>query len=215
MPLGVVGVLAAGVLRAAASQGRPGVACDLALEALVSTDCMLRAEEADGLKVGHVVCGGGRVAVLLGVDKPTKTGRREGTVVHDKGLQVLLREAVEGRSGCPDEALFSTSRAEFAGWLGRAAEAWGLLGVTPHVLRHTGASFFGGVLGWPASDLLLRGRWKHLSSVQRYVKPHVLVESWARLPKELARLARAFEQDPVGFLESARIGLPSGPAPGL
>lgn len=207
LPWGVLGVLAADeVRRAVALAGDKRGAEDFALETIVSADCFLRISEADGLLVRDVVSDGeGAVSLCLGVRKPTKTGRYEGVVVHDAFVAAAVLRACSGRPA--GASLFGASREVFAGRLGAAASRWGLEGITPHILRHSGASHFGGVFGWGAADLLLRGRWKHLSSVARYVKPHVVVESWSGLPAELARLARAYERDPAACFARARAGL--------
>jgi len=140
----------------------------------------------------------------LGIDQPTKTGWRQGVVVYFPLVAQRLRDQVTGRPS--DEPVFPGSELTFAGAFAQLAERRGLGAVTPHVLRHSGATYFGAVAKWTVDDLRLRGRWKAVESVARYVKPAALVEAWAALPVEVAALAREFERDPAEVLTRAALG---------
>jgi len=218
VPWGVLGVLATDALRRAAlaPQAERAAAEGFALNVLLSSDCFLRPGEAAGLQLGDVADGGHAVSLKLGVRQATKTGWNQGVVVHCTFVTAFLRKIVARRralGAADDEPLFPEDRDVFAGRLARAALDWGAGDLTPHVLRHSGASYWGGVLRKRAADLQLRGRWASVKSVDRYTKPATLVAAWAQLPPRLARLAREFEADGAGMLARAAQGLALSVAP--
>jgi len=209
LPLGVCGVIACAELRRSVLAGNPLDGESFATELLVAFDSLHRYSEHAGLRRQHVAQAGDRgLALLLGVDRPTKTGRREGTVVEIPFVQQLLDEYYRSTATQGDDAWLFGSSDAFAGRLSTAAQRLGLPHVWPHLLRHSGATHFAQVLGRPAKDVMLRGRWKSIKSVQRYCTPHVLVQAWAALPQPLQLVARAFEADPARMLARARAGLP-------
>jgi len=93
LPWGAVGVIAADELRRCTLDGRAAEGLAFAVQVLVGFDCFLRVSELCGLRRGHVVpagdCG---TSVLLGIDRPTKTGRNEGTVVTAKVVESSLQD---------------------------------------------------------------------------------------------------------------------------
>jgi len=209
LPWGIVGVIALDELRHCVRAGNAQRGESIAAQTLTAFDSFLRISEHEGLRRGHVVRAGDRgLALLLGVDKRTKTGRQEGTVVEMAFVRRVLNQFHDASEGEDSALLFGDGASAFAGRLATAAQRLGLAGVYPHSLRHSGATHFAQVLRWDVKDLMLRGRWKQASSVHRYRKPHVLVKAWASMSSGPARLARAFELDPDRMLARARAGLP-------
>jgi len=208
LPWGALGIVAAEGLRGHVAAGTPRLGEEFATTLLTTVDSFLRHSEFAGLRRGHVAAAGRQgLALLLGRDAPTKTGRNEGTVVELDAARSMLSSYMTHLSLAPDALLFPHHEL-FAGQLSSVARRLGLGNIVPHELRHSGASHFARTLRWSANDVMLRGRWKNVSSVQRYAKPHVLVEAWSLLPPDIARAARKFEADPLGIIGRARQGLP-------
>lgn len=203
LPYGVVGLVAAGIWRGEVASGRPQVGETCALACMLSFDCLLRISELEGLRTAHVAGSHMGCALQLGVDKPTKTGRDEGSVISLPFLRSWVLRAIDGRD--PRSPVLDVPLATFAGALAGAARRLGLSHLTSHVLRHSGATFHGSVLS--ATDLMLRGRWKNVESVARYCEPHLAIECWSALLPRMADLARRFEGDPEAFLARAKLGM--------
>ena len=93
-----------------------------------------------------------------------------------------------------------------------AVDALQLHGVgPPHSLRHSGAAEFV-ARGGPLESCRRRGRWSALSSVQRYTKTQVLVESRSRLDEHARARAEAFWKRPAAAWSAA---LAAGPRSSL
>ena len=89
----------------------------------------------------------------------------------------------------------------------KAAESAGLgvLDVTPHVARHTGASedHFQGIRD--LKEIQLRGRWESESSVRRYAKHARLIAALAKCPVEVkAKFPAASKEYPQALIRALK-----------
>ena len=115
----------------------------------------------------------------------SKTNCQDDTVVVSQnearaGVPALLHAMVEGRRG--DELLFAVSTARMRELLTEAADQAQLERITPHQLRHGGASH-DGATGCSLEQIQSRGAWATASSVRRYAKPGRYLRLLASIPE--------------------------------
>ena len=105
------------------------------------------------------------------------------------GLCAALHQS-GGREG-PHALMFPCSRGQYAEALRRSSSALGFARVTPHLLRHGGASF-DAISGGTHEAIRLRGQWRHPSSCARYLKFGQYIRRRSSLcAKEMSRVACA------------------------
>ena len=165
------------------------VAADIVV---VSVDLLLRGGEHSVLKPELVYDNSeGGVAVVL--DR-AKTGADQGIVALHPKTKAILRKWKLASAGCAK--LFPISKENYARALDNATTHLGIKRITPHVFRHTGASYLAAPQpvgkGMPEADLALRGRWLAVKSVQRYYKPAELVKAQAFDSVEVKERGAAF-----------------------
>ena len=99
-------------------------------------------------------------------------GEQQSVVIHDGVALGLLRDHLTARRATarPTDSLFGSTKQQLEREFCRAAEALG--GVTRftwHSLRHGGATYLS-MSGVPVEDICIRGRWKSLDGVRRYIQ---------------------------------------------
>ncbi len=165
-----------------------------ALITLLCFDCFLRGDEWEHLRASDVSDDQTDIALSLGTHKATKTGRDQGVVVSHPLVRRLLRDWCK-YSRDPSTPIFSIARDQYSGLFSNVCVFLGLSDVTPHVLRHGGATHFTQVLK-RGGEVMQRGRWKTKKSVARYSKPHALIKFKSSLRSEVASAADRFEANP-------------------
>ena len=178
--------------------------CALTSNALVSAAILLqldtyaRPSEILGLRKRDVVkpCSGTCRfwGIILGnsvFDEKTKTGTQDDTVLLDSSdreyapvvLELLFRNAKTKDSLLFPDLSLSLYEAE----LRKAKAAAGLnhFQFTPHCIRHSGPSidFLQKTRG--PEQILARGRWRSLKSIQRYQKPGQMLARMSKIPQDV------------------------------
>jgi hypothetical protein len=168
--------------------------------ALISMDCYLRSQDWRGLVGADISYDHRGVALVFGRSArgdSSKGGPNQG-VVASRGFvaegMIALARLVD-----PHSAAFPLSSAGFRGIWQRVWEAENCGFVRAiHELRHTGASEDIARARRDREGVRRRGRWKHISSTDRYTKTHLLTEARARFgsrnPREM--LAAAIRRGP-------------------
>ena len=142
------------------------------LEALLvesALDMYFRGQEWSMLRARDVYYDDDKVAVILGVaerGERVKTGRNQGITIDSKVLQAEWRARKAALD--PDAAFFPFSPDHFRQRWHAAKHALGLSwGGPPHHLRHAGAARDIEKKSRTLEEVRIRGRWKHIESVQR------------------------------------------------
>ena len=128
------------------------------------------------------------VAVLLGRGhrgESCKTGRDQGVVFDEPLSREIFDRLVQGKR--PSDRVFRISPMTYRKWWRWAAkrvmgDRADLVG-PPHSARHTGASRDLTESYRSLEEVMKRGRWKSLTAVHRYAKPHAWYACIANLPK--------------------------------
>jgi hypothetical protein len=160
----------------------------------IAFDLLLRGGEFKILRAQDVYSTDeGDVAVVL---PTTKTGPNKGIVALSPQCKKALIKWKEDAVAKGRYKLFCISRPRFAKVLDEAALRVPMERITPHVFRHTGASFLAAPpplgKGMREEDLALRGRWKSLRSVERYFKPATLIRAASMLTPEAISKGRDY-----------------------
>ena len=166
-----------------------------------AADGYLREQDLFGLRIEDVVfnttaTGGPTVAAYFGRvhrGESCKTGREQG-VVFDEPLsyEILERRCTSCSLSPPikkpsDKVFRITSTLYRRWWRWAACKVLGPDNKVgpPHSARHTGPSRDLTEQYRSLETVMKRGRWKSLTAVQRYAKPHAWYACIASLPKEV------------------------------
>ncbi|CAK0837709.1 unnamed protein product, partial [Prorocentrum cordatum] len=153
---------------------------------LTQYDVYGREQDMEMLRIGGVVWGGQCMALAFGVSsrgEEVKTGTDQAAVIRRGAVANLVLGLRDFRTG-KDEKLFGIDQIRFGKPWHQACRALGMpWAPPPHGIRHSG----------PGEDIARgrasleqvrrRGRWKALSSVQRYSKTFALTQFRARMPE--------------------------------
>ena len=176
----------------------------LAAAILIQGDTYLRPSELLALKPQHVIRPAasrrsGIYGVIVGPfedGKPTKAKAYDDCVLLDTGSRSDVNAVMAGllQFSKTSEFLFTGLDLHSYGLqISKAAKASKLeaLHLTPHVLRHSGASHdaYHKVRGF--SEIQSRGRWQCSKSVERYKKPGRMLLQHSKVPNNVWRDARA------------------------
>ena len=156
---------------------------------VIAVDGYLREQDLFQLRVGDVIFNCGVVTLLLGVGargESTKTGRNQGVVLDEPLSYTLLKKRCKNRK--PHEKVFDRltplNYSQWWKWAARKACGSSSGAGKPHSARHTGPSR-DLTLGYRSMETIMkRGRWKALTSIHRYAKPHAWYACLADLSAE-------------------------------
>ena len=175
-------------------------ACEAGDACLLAVDGYLREQDFLNLQVQDVVFSDGVATLLLGVasrGESAKTGRNQGVVLDEPLSFSRLQSRCAGKQ-MTDKVFPRLSAPIYSKWWRWAArKACGDPNGAgpPHSARHSGPSRDLTTGYRSLESILKRGRWKALSSVSRYAKPHSYYACLARLgPDERLRGDRILEQ---------------------
>ena len=163
-------------------------------------ECYLRASEIVDLRYFQIVEGipslegvGARLSFILSVaelQQPSKTNEVDSSVALDLPrhgwLEWVWRRVKGSHRGAPSSKVFDFDYPQLLSEVKMAAEAVGasVLGVTPHGMRHGGASHDRATRARSLQEVQRRGFWRCDRSVQRY-------EKHARIGFEFQKLSAA------------------------
>ena len=152
---------------------------------LAQYDVYGREQDMEMLKVADIVWDGQCVALAFGVSsrgEEVKTGTNQGAVVR-RGVVANLLLGLRGFRGGTDEKLFGIDQVRFRKLWHQACRALGMpWAPPPHGIRHSGPSEDVARGRATLEQVRRRGRWKALSSVQRYSKTFALTQFRAKMP---------------------------------
>ena len=138
------------------------------------------------MRVQDVILNEGVATLLLGVSsrgESSKTGRDQGVVLDEPHSFQILQQRCAGKR--PHEKVFQRLTALNYGkwWRWAAQQACGDSSGAgpPHSARHSGTSRDLTTGNRALEAILKRGRWKALTSVHRYAKPHAYYACLSRL----------------------------------
>ena len=175
---------------------------------LLSYDGFSREQDWQMLRGCDVAFDGKRVALMYGVKsrgETSKTGQGQGLIVACPAVAAVL-QAMSAAAG--DQSVFPMAVSTFRRLWWEAVRVLGLRAGPPHSLRHSGAAEFVG-RGGSLEACRRRGRWQALSSVQRYTKMQVLVQSRGELTAEQRKAGEDFWKHPA---RAWRQALEAGPS---
>lgn len=142
----------------------------------VAWGALLRAGEALALQAGDIVPPGdprlasyrpGSCGILI---KRAKTGRDQVAVIEDERIARIAGEAARGARGSGQARVFKCNFATLLKAIHKAAEDNGFNAkdFTTHSCRHGGAVHLH-QRGTPVKDIMVRGRWKSVNTLQSYL----------------------------------------------
>ena len=153
---------------------------------VVAFDLLLRGGEFATIQTKQVFDDGDSVAIKLPL---AKTGRDQGIVALERHAVAAIRrrKTIAIKNNC--DRLFPISRSAYAQAVEKVALSLGIDRITPHVFRHTGASYCAAPpplgRGMGEGDLSIRGRWVSLRSVSRYFKPAEIIRAQSMDSKDI------------------------------
>ena len=160
----------------------------VAVLVLAHFDLMLRSEEGFGILKEHIRHVDGHTAVLLGEERPTKTGRGEGVLFLDDFTARKVRErASQLQNG---EKLFPITESQYLGLFHQACKVLGVDDKVPHQLRHGGAVHGLLTLNLGVPAVTKRGRWANAKSLDRYGRPHTLIKVISMLDDRIVKMMK-------------------------
>jgi len=173
--------------------------------ALLSMDCYLRSQDWRGLVGADISYDRRGVALVFGRStrgESSKGGPNQGVVVARGWIaegMIALARLVD-----PHSAVFPMSSAGFRALWQRVWEAEGCGFVRAiHELRHTGASEDIARARRDREGVRRRGRWRHISSTDRYTKTHLLTEARAKFGSRVIERGQMVMENPRQMLASA------------
>lgn len=188
---------------------------------LIQLDTYARPSEILGLRKQDIIKPSSRHCCFWGIifgnsssGGQTKTGTQDDTVLLDSTDREYAKQIlaiVFAAAKRPHDRLFpGASLREYEAVMREAKRAAGLgaMALTPHAVRHSGPSIDFLHRTRLPEEILARGRWKTLRSIQRYQKPGQMLSRmgkvdhaiWAKarasLPRILSQLKKAFNGGP-------------------
>lgn len=164
----------------------------------LSFDCHLRSQDWAKLAGCGVTCDRRSVALVFGVSRrgqEVKTGINQGVVISRGWLAEMM--AVEVSLVDPHAAVFPFTAAAFRKDVQRLWEKGDVEGMRAiHDLRHSGAASDVASGRQDLEGARRRGRWRHMSGVQRYGKTHLLVSARAKVGPRICAIGQKFMENP-------------------
>eukprot|EP00438_Fugacium_kawagutii_P017101 Skav204591 [mRNA] locus=scaffold672:132020:137458:- [translate_table: standard] len=175
---------------------------------LIQGDAYLRPSELFSLTKQHLVPPSasrtkaiwGVIIGLLELGKPTKAGEYDDVVLFDtpgrSDINMIISSLSKRKISDSDSLLSPLGQVQYGRNIQVALQQLGLkhLGLSPHSLRHSGASSDSFNAVRDAKDIQTRGRWKCSDSVKRYKKPGRMMLNQKKVPQAVwsrAKHARA------------------------
>ena len=188
---------------------------DLAFMMALQINTYLRPSEVLSLTVDHIGKPHGRrysswtvIVAPSDLDVRTKTGSKDDAViVGDLACQSWVGDALALYMKKVNHKLFSWTLPQYEAWMTQACNKLSYKSqcVSPHILRHAGASndfFFG---RRSLLEIQRRGRWKAKASVQRYEKSGLLQKRWEQASAGRISLIHQRSQElPYAMLKALR-----------
>lgn len=140
-----------------------------------------------------------------------KTGPLQDVEVRDAGVEQIVLLAASAAGGLHStQRLCQLSEYQFRRVFRAACDAWGLpADITPHSLRHGGATHDHSVERVNAKDIMIRGRWMREKSFAHYVGTMRSSMAMQKHPPETVRAGAEMARDlPFAFLSA--LALASG-----
>ena len=164
---------------------------DFAVLLLLSYDCYLRCSEIVALRACDLVDLRGRLYVKI---PRSKTGTDQGVAVTDEAVASLARSLRDRREAT--HRLYSGGsaqhfRAAFQQLLGDLRLT--ALRLTPHSMRHGGATHDHHFKGKSVEDVLQKGRWRSTASARHYIQSLPGLLAKVAVPASYTRLAGLYE----------------------
>ncbi|CAK0863826.1 unnamed protein product, partial [Prorocentrum cordatum] len=161
---------------------------DEAIWTLVQCDVYGRGQDMEMLREAGVIWDGRCVGLLFGISargEEGRTGSNQGVVIR-RGTVASLILALKGVKKNVTGPIFGPKQAGFRKEWRRACRSLGMpWAPPPHGLRHSGPSEDVARGRASLEQVRRRGRWKALSSVQRYSKTFALTQLRAKMPKKV------------------------------
>lgn len=126
----------------------------------------------------------------------TKTGTQDDTILLDSTDRIYAKQVLEivyKAAPRPESRVFGNYTLNDYEQIMKAAKAKVKLGpfhLTPHTVRHSGPSIDALQRSRVPEEILARGRWKTLKSIQRYQKPGQMLASMNRISDDTWHQAR-------------------------
>lgn len=142
----------------------------------------------------------------------TKTGTQDDTVLLDSTDRAYAKQVLEmvyKATSHPDDRLFgdySLGEYENVMKLAKSKVHLGPFHLTPHTVRHSGPSVDSLQRSRAPEEILARGRWKTLKSIQRYQKPGQMLASMNRISDDTWTQARLALPELLAKLRRKLIG---------
>ena len=187
-----------------------------AVVTLLAFHCYLRIGEFTTTRCVDVVpaaserVGLGNPHMFIGIPK-AKTGPLQDVEVLDHSVEQLTLLAVAAAGG-PDstQRVCALSEYQFRKAFRAACDSWGIpADVTPHSLRHGGATHDYTVVGRPAKEIKVRGRWQRDKSFAHYVGTMRASVALQRHPANTVQTGAILAANP---LAAFKVALSSAPA---
>ena len=185
---------------------------------LLSFDCYLRAQDIRNLTVSKLLLEtsgpfAGGVVVLGDARGRTKRGLHESLTIRLPFLILLLERLKQKRQrefpNDPNARVFGFAAQTWRKKIHEMAASLGIshLAITPHSLRHGGASqdYFDHALA--TQDIMIRGRWKTKKSLQSYLRPGCILSQLYSLPSERKCFFVKLANDPEKYFNVPRSAL--------
>lgn len=181
-----------------AAAGDQGVATAVVL----AFDALLRVSEVASLQLQDVADQKGVDArlndgVVVSIRNPKTAdptrGEQQSVTVHDPVVLALLRDylALRRTAARPNDSLFGRTKNDLErAFTGAAAALGGTTRFTWHSLRHGGATYMS-MAGTPVEDICIRGRWRSLDGVRRYIQTGRAVVAAHGVPPEITAQGEA------------------------
>jgi len=166
---------------------------DFAVLLLLAFHCYLRCSEIVALRPCDLVDLRGQLYVKI---PKSKTGADQGVVVSDQALAALARTLRSKRSHA--ERLYHGGSAQhFRLTFYRLLETLRLtqLGLTPHSMRHGGATYDFHFLHRNVEDVLQKGRWRSTTSARHYIQSLPGLLAKVVVPVSYVRCAKRYDAD--------------------
>ena len=176
----------------------------LAAAAIVQLDTYARPSELLRVKKQDVIRPSTKHCKYWGIifgnsarQEKTKTGTQDDTVLFDSTDRPYAKQVlrmVYNRTRRSTDSLFGqTTLSEYEDVMKRARSKakLGQFSLTPHTVRHSGPSIDSLQKTRHPEEILARGRWRSMKSIQRYQKPGQMLASMNRIGDEIWVQAKA------------------------
>jgi integrase len=188
------------------------VACLLAFDGYLRVREYLRLEYRDVARMSDPRLGAAHTNMAIRLAR-AKTGVNQWVSVRDPSVMAALADYLDSRKWQPDKRVFPFGASR---WRRCIADVCASLGVTdvrivPHSFRHGGATR-DYLRGYTIEQIMLHGRWRSMSSAQRYIQQGPAMLLLNTMPAGLVDTARTLEPYLPECLEYLRSTVPAAAA---